>query len=155
MDGKSRMLGFDRKEEGVSRELRVRDLMSREVIAVGPEDTLATLRDLMYQHQIRHVPVVDHEGKLVGLVTHRDLLRSSLVEQTQLPSFVERAVLEQTEVVDLMTTDLATVHPETDIREAAQLMFDNKFGCLPVLEDGRPVGILTEADFVKLMAGGN
>lgn len=143
------------KEDPVNRELRVRDLMSAEVIAVGPEDTLATLRDLMYQHQIRHIPVVDHEGKLVGLVSHRDLLRSSLVEQTQLPSFVERAVLEQTEVVDLMTTDIATVRADTDIREAAQLMFDNKFGCLPVLDAGRLVGILTEADFVRLLAGGH
>ena len=57
-------------------------------------------------------------------------------------------------LADIMTTDVETIDPEADVREAAQILYDNKIGCLPVVEGSRLVGILTEADFVRLMAQG-
>lgn len=135
--------------------LLVRDLMTQRVFAVRPNDDLATLRDLMVDKNVRHVPVVDDDSELVGLVSHRDLLRRSLIEQADVPNFVERAVLEKLTVGELMVTSVETIAPETDIREAAQLMFEHKYGCLPVVEHRRLVGILTEADFVRFLGRGD
>ena len=131
--------------------LRVRDLMTEEVVA---EDSLAALRDLMYDRDVRHMPVVDRDRELVGLVTKRDLLRDSLIEQRDVPDFVEEVILERRRVGELMTTAVEAIEPDADIGEAARIMFENKFGCLPVVEGRRLVGILTEADFVRLFAVG-
>ena len=71
-----------------------------------------------------------------------------------MPDFVEEVILENRRVGELMTTAVEAVEPDADIAEAARIMFDNKFGCLPVVEGRRLVGILTEADFVRLFAVG-
>lgn len=134
--------------------LRVRDLMSSEVIAVRPDDDLTTLNDLMITHDIRHVPVVDDDAELVGLVSHRDLLRAALIEQSEVPGYLEQAVLERSKVRELMTEAVESTEADADIREAAEVMFENKYGCLPVTEGQRVVGILTEADFVRYVMNG-
>ncbi|HEX5760077.1 MAG TPA: CBS domain-containing protein [Thermoanaerobaculia bacterium] len=133
-------------------DLRVRDLMSPGVIAVGPEESLAKAYELMLDHRIRHLLVVDAEGDLVGLLTHRDLLRHSLIEQVALPLRLARTVLRRLRVDEAMTSEVETADPEELLGEAAVTMFDNKYGCLPVVEGARPVGILTEADFVRFFA---
>ncbi len=135
--------------------MRVRDLMTRDVIAVSPGDSLARLRDLMYDRDVRHMPVIEANRDLVGLVSQRDLLRSSLIEQADVPDFIEDALLGKLRVRELMTTGVLSVEPDADIREAAQIMWKNKYGCLPVVEGPRLVGILTESDFVRLMAEGD
>jgi CBS domain-containing membrane protein len=135
--------------------LLVRDLMTEDVVALEPHDTLATLRDLMYERRIRHMPIVDDAGRLVGLVSQRDLLRNALIEQVQVPDAVEQAVLERLEVRDLMTTEVESVRPDADVRAAAQILLDHKYGCVPVVEAGKKlVGILTESDFVRLFTQG-
>ncbi len=136
-------------------ELLVRDLMTADVIAVFPNDTLATLRELMVERDVRHMPAVNDDGDLVGLVSERDLLRHSLIQQADVPDFVEDTILERLEVRELMNTGVESADPDQDIREAAQIMLENKYGCLPVVEGQRLVGILTEADFVRLFAEGN
>ncbi len=135
--------------------LRVRDLMTRNVVATKPGDTLAHLRNLMLDRDVRHMPVVEDDKELVGLVSQRDLLRNHLIEQPDVPDFVEDALLEKLLVREVMTTGVVSIEPESDIREAAQIMFENKYGCLPVVEGAQLVGILTESDFVRLMAEGN
>ena len=135
--------------------MRVRDLMTRDVISAHPDDTLARLRNLMVDRDVRHMPVTETEGNLVGLVSQRDLLRNQLIEQNDVPDFIEDALLERLLVRELMTTGVISIEPGSDIREAAQIMIENKYGCLPVVEDTRLVGILTESDFVRLMADGN
>ena len=135
--------------------MKVRDLMSSNVIATRAEDSIATLHDLMLEHDIRHIPVVNSDKELVGLVSHRDLLRHSLVEQSDVPEFIEEEVRERITAKEVMTSGVYSVDPDTDIREAAQAMYENKFGSLPVVEGQRLVGILTESDFVRLMAEGN
>ncbi len=133
-------------------DLRVRDLMSPGVIAVGPEESLAKAHELMLEHRIRHLLVVDADGDLVGLLTHRDLLRHSLIEQVALPPSFARSVLRRIRVEEAMTSEVETADPDQFLGEAAVTMFDNKYGCLPVVEGARPVGILTEADFVRFFA---
>lgn len=134
--------------------LLVRDLMTEDVVAVRPADTLATLRNLMAERDVRHMPVVNGDGDLVGLVSERDLLRHSLIQQSDVPDFVEDTILERLKVRELMTTSVESADPERDIRDAAQVMLENKYGCLPVVEGERLIGILTEADFVRLFAEG-
>lgn len=138
-----------------AQDLTVRSLMSDHVVAVRREDTLETLHELMQENGFRHVPVVNDEGVLVGLVSHRDMLRHALIEQADVPRYVEREVLRQLTARDVMVEDVETVGPDTDICLAAQVMFENKYGCLPVLEDHQLTGILTESDFVRFMARGH
>jgi CBS domain-containing membrane protein len=132
----------------------VRDLMTEHVFAVRPQDSLTTVADLMQERQIRHVPVIDAEGDLIGLISHRDLLRNALIEQAEVPDYVEQAVLDRLRARDIMTAAVESVGPDLDLRFAAQVLYEQKFGCLPVVEGRRLVGILTEADFVRLMAQG-
>lgn len=133
--------------------IAVNDAMTGRVHAVEPEDPLSLVWEVMRERGVRHVPVLDAEGDLVGLVTHRDLLRASLVEQNDLPRVIERALLERTRVADVMVRNVETVEPSDELRDAARLMLEQKFGCLPVVEGRRLVGILTESDFVRWVAG--
>lgn len=128
--------------------------MTAKVVAVQPEETLAVVDELMQQHRIRHIPVVSPVGDLVGLISHRDLLRHALIEQAQTPEFIEQAIRERVAARDLMVVDIQCVGPRSDLRAATQQMLEYKLGCLPVLEGRRLVGILTESDFVRLMAEG-
>ena len=132
----------------------VKHLMTPNVSALSPHDDLAAVRDLMVERHIRHVPIIDSEGDLVGLVTHRDLLRFTTVPPSG-PPVSEGDPLALVSIEEAMVREVRTVSPTTDLREAAQIMYENKFGCLPVLDDRLLVGILTEADFVQLMARGN
>ncbi len=130
------------------KQLLVRDLMTSEVETVHPGSTLAELLDLLQERNIRHVPVVDDEGELVGLVTQRDLLRRSLAARGDLPMTVREEVVAHRTVDEFMTAGVMTVDPDSPLAEAAELILDNKLGCLPVVEGPHLVGILTESDFV-------
>lgn len=133
--------------------IAVSDAMTGRVYTVEPDDPLSLVWEVMRERGVRHVPVLDAEGDLVGLVTHRDLLRASLVEQNDLPRVIEGALLERTRVADVMIQNVETVSPEDELSDAARLMLEQKFGCLPVVEGRRPVGIQTESDFVRWVAG--
>jgi CBS domain-containing membrane protein len=135
-------------------ELRVSDLMTEGVFAVQAADDLETVSDLMDERSVRHIPVVDENGKLIGLVSQRDLLRNTLVGRQGLPPELEAGSL-RTPVGQVMTRGVVTAEPRQDIRVAARVMLENKFGCLPVVDGTRLVGILTESDFVRLMAAGD
>jgi CBS domain-containing membrane protein len=122
--------------------------MTEKVYSVRPSEDLARLVDLMEDIHVRHVPVVDDDRVVVGLVSQRDLVREVL-HGRNLPFSETRELLSRKRVRSIMTKDIETVEPDTRIDEAGQLMLDNKLGCLPVVEGDRLVGILTESDFVK------
>jgi CBS domain-containing protein len=131
----------------------VQEIMSRCVITIGEEDTMDTIREQMETHGVRHVPVVDGK-KLVGLVSQRDLLRFSNSEFR--PSRVSQAIDVQrardTFAAQVMTRKLVSVRPETPLAEAAALVVEHKFGCLPVTApDGTLLGIVTSHDFVRAL----
>lgn len=131
-------------------ELRVRDLMTPDVVTVQPEDSIARAYDLMLDHRIRHLVVIDGDGDLIGLVTHRDLLRHSLIERAGMPLSLQRNAMKRVRIEEAMTTEVETADAGQLLQEAALVMFENKLGCLPVVEGSRVVGIVTEADFVRV-----
>jgi acetoin utilization protein AcuB len=129
--------------------LRVADRMSRNPVTIRADALAQDAAETMRTRKIRHLPVVDHDGRLVGIVTDRDL-RQILFD----PRVRERAgelaeTLRTLRVRDVMTWAVITVRPGVDLREAARLMHEQKIGALPVVEGGRVVGILTESDVLK------
>lgn len=132
--------------------LLVRDLMTPDVHVVSPEDPVAKLRDLMSEKHIRHVPVVDEDGGIVGLVSERDLLRRAAGLDGEVPLSVREDVSVAIKVSEVMTWNVETIEADDDAATAAAVMLDNKYGCLPVVEQGVLAGILTEADFVRHVA---
>jgi CBS domain-containing membrane protein len=130
-------------------EPKVRDLMTPNPFTLEPRDTLAALYDLMDSHRVRHVPIVDRDGELVGLLTHTDLAMTALGSLSDLPLSQERDLLQRRRIREVMVTEVETVDPDTSLAEAASTLFENKIGCLPVVEGTRLVGILTESDFVR------
>jgi CBS domain-containing membrane protein len=127
----------------------VRDLMTPKVFTLKPGDSLEALYELMDEKHVRHVPIVDREGDLVGLVTHRDLSRTVLGPQEGLPLSVQEDLLRRRRVREIMATEVDTIEPDEPLEEAAEMLLENKIGCLPVVEGEHLVGILTEADFVR------
>ncbi|HTF32621.1 MAG TPA: CBS domain-containing protein [Myxococcota bacterium] len=134
----------------------VRDLMSHEVTSVRRNDRLSLVDDVMRLGRVRHLPVVDDEDetKIVGLVSLRDLFRGSLARALGYGTRAQQKLLDMLVVKEVMTTELVTTTPNTPLTEAARLMAQRKLGCLPVIEEGKLVGILTEGDFVSLAAKG-
>lgn len=136
-------------------QLRVRDLMTEGVFAVNVDDVLATIDELMEERNIRHAPVVGPGGDLVGLISQRDLLRHSLKDIPGIPLAAGKPLRQTVTAGEIMTRNVMTAFRDQDIREAARNMLDNKYGCLPVVEGTRLVGIITEADFVRFLAAGD
>ena len=129
--------------------LRVRDLMSAEVTTLRRNDALSIADDVMHLGRIRHLPVVDDDGLLVGIVSQRDLFRGALARSLGYGAHAQQKLLGQLLVKEVMTNDPVTIGPDAPLAEAAHLMLKRKIGCLVVVQDGRLVGILTESDFVR------
>jgi CBS domain-containing membrane protein len=129
--------------------LRVADIMSRELVTLAEDDTLAEARTCMERGRIRHLPVV-RDGLLVGLVTHRDLIAASLSVFAEVSQSEQRRMFSRIPVREMMH-DAVTVGPDTPVRDAARILIESKFGCLPVVDQrGALLGIVTEADFLRL-----
>lgn len=120
-------------------------IMSTDLITVTPEDSLATVRTLMHDHRIHHVPVTQKEDDLVGLVTLTDVLAAT---DSILRDDESRLHATQIKVKDIMTRDLATIDEHASLRQAALFIEKHQIGCLPVVTDGKLRGIVTDTDFV-------
>ncbi len=122
------------------------------MVTISESDTLSTVEDIMTLGRVRHMPVV-HAGKLVGVVSERDLLRTSLSNLTEFGSEERRLFLHAVEIARVMSAPPITIAPDATVEEAARVMADRKIGCLPVLEDDRLLGIVTETDVLRYFAG--
>jgi CBS domain-containing membrane protein len=131
--------------------LLVRNVMTRDVVTLERNDKLLVADDLMRLGRIRHLPVVDENGKLAGIVSQRDLFHSGLIRALGYGSHAQRQALDMVVVKEAMRSEVVTTTPDTPLAEAAKVMLERKIGCLVVLENGELIGILTESDFVKLV----
>jgi CBS domain-containing membrane protein len=130
--------------------LLAEDIMTTPVVTFFAEQTLPLAEDVMHFKHLRHLPVVDDIGRLVGLVSHRDLLRAQISSLLGLTDEQRRARQADVRIWQVMTRDIWTVRPDTDVRAVGRTLLDHEFGCLPVIDGAdRIVGIITERDFVK------
>jgi acetoin utilization protein AcuB len=129
--------------------MKVKDIMVQDVATLDIDDELSLANDIMKLGRIRHLPVVQGT-KLVGLLSERDLFRSSLVEALGHEPAKTREVMKAVRIQDIMVKNLISLGPEADIKEAAQLMLQHKIGCIPVVRDGELLGLITETDILRL-----
>lgn len=124
----------------------VANRMTRNPISVRPEDKVDTAAALLKEHKIRRLPVVDH-GRLVGIVTDKDLMRVSPSAATTLSKYEINSLLAKISIGEIMSDKVISVNESAPIEEAALLMSMNKIGGLPVTSDvGAVVGVITETD---------
>ena len=139
--------------KGNAKDLSVRDVMSQNPKTLGRNDQLSLADDVMRAERIRHLPVLDEDGKLCGIVSQRDMFRGALAQALGYGTAAQGKVLAMLRVKEVMTTEVITIPPDAALAEAARTMLERKIGCLPVVDGGRRlVGILTESDFVALAA---
>ncbi len=130
--------------------IEVRELMTTDVVTLTEDESLAHAQRCMARGRIRHLPVL-RERTLVGLITHRDLLAASFSIFAEVEAKEQRRVFDTVRVVEAMHRDVVTVSPELPVSKAARILLENKYGCLPVVDDEQQLqGIVTEADFLRL-----
>ncbi|TDJ47106.1 MAG: CBS domain-containing protein [Gammaproteobacteria bacterium] len=127
--------------------ITVDEMMSIKLHTLTESDSLTDAQALMNDHGIHHIPVIDGTAHLVGLVTHRDVLsvaesRLSDASLVQNPSEIR--------ISEFMTRDVATIDGRANLREAALYLQKHHYGCLPVVQNGRLLGIITDTDFVGI-----
>ena len=132
--------------------MRVREIMTAKPITIDPEMPMLEARQRMADARIRHLVVVD-DARVVGIVTDRDIRLNLPSPATSLSVWELNYLLPQLTVGGVMSKTVIVVEPDRPVAEAARIMMDHKMGALPVVEEGRLVGIITESDFVSAAAG--
>src|SRR6184192_2019552 len=137
---------FDENDSAKTGFRKISQHMTTDIFTVRPDDPIELVADLMSWERIRHVPVEDEKGRLVGLVSYRGVLRhlTGLTRYPPQPGSGSHAVSE------IMKSELITVTPETPMLEAIDLMKKYRIGCLPVVQDGHIIALVTEEDFVDI-----
>jgi acetoin utilization protein AcuB len=131
-------------------EMFVKERMSHPVITIHPEMPMQDALNLMHKERIRRLPVVDKRGRLVGIVSERDLLHASPSDATSLSIWEINYLISKITVGELMTRQVIATTEENPIEEVARIMADNKIGGLPVTRDNKVVGIITETDLFRI-----
>jgi len=128
----------------------VKERMSHPVITVQPALPIQDALKLMQEEHVRRFPVVDQHGRLVGIVSERDLLHAAPSDATSLSVWELNYLLSKITVEKVMTREVITISEDTPLEEAARIMVDRKVGGLTVVRDGEVVGIVTETDLFKV-----
>jgi CBS domain-containing membrane protein len=130
--------------------LIVKDLMSHELYTLKPTATVQQARELMLKQHIRHIPIVNEDDELLGLVSKRDVLAASVSTLADLQESERNEIESHIPISKIMLNEVVIAKENTHLLEAARFMLENQQGCLPVTNESKLVGILTEADFVRL-----
>ena len=147
--------------------IRVRDVMSQDIYTVRPDTNIQEIARLMTEKHIRSLSVVDDEGQIVGIITESDLFlkeKGMPFSAVKLPTLFEKWVdpthlaeiyedASHHTAADVMTENVIAVSPDETIGHAALLLFKNDFKTLPVVENGRLVGLISRVDFIRFLAG--
>jgi CBS domain-containing protein len=130
--------------------MKVKDMMSSPVFSLRETDTLHSAREMMQMQRIRHIPIVTADNTFIGLITHRDLLSATISHLAEVDPDTQREIDSGIPIQEIMRSDLKSISPDEHLGDAAKVLLNHKYGCLPVVEKGKLVGIITEADFLKL-----
>jgi CBS domain-containing protein len=129
----------------------VRHLMETEVLTLHEDDHLDIADGTMRFSRVRHIPVVS-DGEVVGIVSQRDLFRAGISSVLAFRGKAEREWLAKIPIDEVMTAPVFTIGPEEPIRSAVAIMLNKRIGCLPVVESGKLVGIVSETDCLRYLA---
>lgn len=127
----------------------VKDRMTRHPLTIHADASISETHRYMQEQHIRHLPVVDKSGKMVGLVAEDDLLKAEPSNATSLSVWEIHSLLDRITAREVMVRDVITTTENVPIEDAAQLMLEHKIGCLPVMRDDKLVGIITESDLFR------
>ena len=128
----------------------VKNWMTKDPLVVSPKTSVEEALRTMREYRVRHLPVVKDKDTLIGIVTQTDLLQASPSPATSLSVWEINFLLAKMQVRDAMKTPVVVVDEECPLEEAALVMAEHKFGCLPVVHGQRLIGIITETDLFNL-----
>ncbi|MBH0230172.1 acetoin utilization AcuB family protein [Halobacillus yeomjeoni] len=122
----------------------VEEIMNREVITLSPDETIETALKLLHKHHIRHIPIVDEENRVIGIVSDRDVRDASpsIFEKDNEPDELQNPIR------SIMTTPVTTVHPLDFVEELASIFYEQEIACVPVTRNEVLQGIITEKDML-------
>ena len=129
----------------------VRDRMTQNPVTVTPDTSVSEALNTMRQHKVRHMPVIDKQGHLAGIVAEKDLLYASPSPATSLNVYEIGYLLSKLKVKEIMTKAVITVGEDMPLEEAARTMVDSRVSGLPVVRDRTVIGIITETDIFKAL----
>lgn len=138
-------------DPGEDKDMKVKDLMQTDIVTLQTNDTLDIAEDIMSLGRLRHLPVIQVGNRLVGMVSQRDLLRASLSSALNVSAYKRQQWLEKIAVRDVMSKGVVSVEADADIKDALDVLLGEKFGCLPVVEAKKLVGVLTETDLLEYL----
>jgi CBS domain-containing membrane protein len=129
---------------------KISELMTSPVYSLRETDTLQSARLLMDQKRIRHVPITSGENFFRGLITNRDVLANTISHLAGIDPATQNEIDAGIPLKEIMRTDVRTISSTDSVKDAAHILYHNKYGCMPVVDGGKLVGIVTEADFLRL-----
>jgi CBS domain-containing protein len=130
--------------------MTIREIMTTEVVSLQETDNMLDASMIFARSSLRHLPVL-HDTVLVGVVTERDVKRFAPGLLSGVTSEQYNLALETTAISRVMTRDPMTLKPEQEVVEAAEIFVSKRFGCLPVVDNGKLVGIVTRSNMLRLM----
>lgn len=126
----------------------VREIMMGSPVTLKPDETLDLANDVISLGRIRHIPIIE-DGRLVGVLSERDMMGAATTTIFGLKRKSKSALLKSVLIKDVMKKKVVTVKPDTPIKDAAHLMKEKKIGCVPVVNEGSLVGLVTTTDILR------
>ena len=134
------------------RNVALKEIMIKTIITAAPQDALSSIEEKFRKNRIRHIPVVDAENKILGIITHRDLLRYVPPHHTEQGDVYVKEEMDRFILKRIMTPDPLCLKPDDKIIQAVEIMARNKYGCIPfAAEDRTLLGIVTQIDILKFL----
>lgn len=130
--------------------ITIEDFMTSEPYTLCETDSINDAWGIMIEKHIRHIPVIDDENHVLGLITQRDVLAATEPGAIQEAKSASHELKSDVTLAEIMTRDVKLIHKEDSLRQAALYLQSHKFGCLPVISGGSLVGIITDSDFIDI-----
>lgn len=130
--------------------ITVEEFMTSEISTLSETDSINDARKIMTERNIRHIPVTDKDSRVLGLVTQRDVLAATEPERLRQEDIASDTGGADIRLSEIMIKDVSVINRTDSLRTAAMYMQSHKYGCLPVVSDGRLVGIITDSDFIAI-----
>ncbi len=133
--------------------MKISELMAGDVETLDRNDTLSLAEDLMKMKRLRHLPVME-DGRLAGVISQRDLFHAGLSTAMGFGTKAKGEFLKAVLVKEIMTEEVIIIGSSAEVKEAARTMLKKKIGCLPVVDGGELVGLISESDIIRVVAEG-